>query len=69
MKRGGFFCSLFVWVLANVFVSLSWLIHKIYFCILFNRLVAKQDDFFLHIKANLSDKYLDMSDIIATFVA
>lgn len=35
----------------------------------FVRLVAKQGEFFLHIKANLSDKYLDMSDIIATFVA
>ena len=46
-----------------------WLIHKIYFCILIVRLVVKQDEFFLHIKANLSDKYLHMSDIIATFVA
>ena len=35
----------------------------------FIRLVVKQGDFFLHIKANLSDKYLHMSDIIATFVA
>lgn len=45
-----------------------WLIHKIYF-LYFIRLVGKQGDFFLHIKANLSDKYLHMSDIIATFVA
>lgn len=35
----------------------------------FNRLVAKQGDFFWHIEANFSDKYLHMSDIIATFVA
>lgn len=45
-----------------------WLIHKVYFVIVI-RLVVKQGDFFLYIKANLSDKYLLMSDIIATFVA
>ena len=46
-----------------------WLIHKVYFCNLIIRLVAKQGEFFLHIEENLSDKYLHMSDIIATFVA
>ena len=44
-----------------------WLIHRYFF--VFIRLVVKQGEFFLHIKANLSDKYLHMSDIIATFVA
>ena len=60
------FCSI-----AKFSYLCMWLIHKVYFCnlIVIIRLVAKQGEFFLHIKANLSDKYLHMSDIIATFVA
>ena len=56
------FCSI-----AKFSYLCMWLIHRYIF--VFIRLVVKQGDFFLHIKGNLSDKYLHMSDIIATFVA